>query len=1174
MICDLFHDAAEIDQVEILHDMKIKCDVANTSVTFSLSTDENAAKDRTRQIHEKERIKLLSSVASATAGLVKAAEDSGGSTISQTQTDFEVLAATCEAILLHGLKESMLQMVANTSPYLRLWNIIELLGESHTETGGLVASVMSSLTHGTTGYKRSVSQTKGLAVQPQTSAHLRGREKVMVGMFIRLCIIHHLMHSLIMFMVRERVLVAEFYESWAVVNRGDEIDICLDLLRSCNVVMYSLDAADQVLADKRFHPTKVAEGVEAKPLGQSEVLSRFAKFGVRQRRLLFGTSGVCAHVDAGGKLYGAMGYLSLMVENNHKVLAWTPFQPFYEPLIDMDSNQPKRVKIPISFTKPARPTTADSPSTHFNAIRRRRLPSRSGISQSDSKDNSTNAYALTGINTSTTPQDTVSFQPESPEKLKSHDISKINMTSRTANSHKVQLGGIDLPSRTRSSTIPRTGSITEGLIPVRSFRIEVRNIKFLGYHRDVDGLYLHQHLSVNSAEQKLGKRTIKSLAKSPRNDNAEVDIGRSVRTSLTRQTNLSPREDTSTVTPARTRHVKGDHDSIASMCSTNPVKEKGELIISSASHTTAHTKLTQRKCVSCENDKAVNGSVSVSEGMDDGPSGASVGVVAGAAMSMCGHKVEGVRTCSGEWRCMPASSQISTQLDRGYLRVQPKPEYDTDDPLPVLHFHNGNLDAFLSALKQYASKKSPGLTTEGGSDNSPQGTPKDSPPCKQLSSPHITRQSAKQEIRGAIDWLRSTASKAINAVVTEIEADRSQTKARNKAESIQRLLEQRTFSEVDRSNEEVFSARLEAAKLLYSDQERSEFPRLSHVTENVYEGGVTLSALGLRMNSREVIPEQTFRELVYFNGIAPAARGTVWRFLLGLYPFESNEDDRKKILNAKREEYWGLKGRWLCDGGSALDEDERESLQTEKEMIEKDVVRTDRKSSFLKGENNPNLAIMVEILVTYILYMPELGYVQGMSDLLAPLLQILENEADGFWCFVGYMEKMKSLYTIGNDVGIPQSILYLRQLLDVYDPDLHRFLEQQQVVGMFFTYRWFLLNFKREFDADAAIKLWEITWSEHLTPYFNIFIALAILISYREALLSGHLFGNDILEFVSQLANIMDSDEILSLAKAYAGYSLQSSSMPPVLKSSLFPMLAVQLQSEPLDGMDPRDILS
>ena len=34
------------------------------------------------------------------------------------------------------------------------------------------------------------------------------------------------------------------------------------------------------------------------------------------------------------------------------------------------------------------------------------------------------------------------------------------------------------------------------------------------------------------------------------------------------------------------------------------------------------------------------------------------------------------------------------------------------------------------------------------------------------------------------------------------------------------------------------------------------------------------------------------------------------------------------------------------------------------------------------------------------------GYVQGMSDLLSPILVLMEDEVEAFWCFVGFMERM------------------------------------------------------------------------------------------------------------------------------------------------------------------------
>ena len=56
------------------------------------------------------------------------------------------------------------------------------------------------------------------------------------------------------------------------------------------------------------------------------------------------------------------------------------------------------------------------------------------------------------------------------------------------------------------------------------------------------------------------------------------------------------------------------------------------------------------------------------------------------------------------------------------------------------------------------------------------------------------------------------------------------------------------------------------------------------------------------------------------------------------------------------------------------------------------------------------------------LFSPITGYVQGMSDLLSPILVIMENEVDAFWCFAGFMELVVSIYKIYDDYHFILSI--------------------------------------------------------------------------------------------------------------------------------------------------------
>lgn len=45
------------------------------------------------------------------------------------------------------------------------------------------------------------------------------------------------------------------------------------------------------------------------------------------------------------------------------------------------------------------------------------------------------------------------------------------------------------------------------------------------------------------------------------------------------------------------------------------------------------------------------------------------------------------------------------------------------------------------------------------------------------------------------------------------------------------------------------------------------------------------------------------------------------------------------------------------------------------------------------------------ILLNYAAMHPDIGYIQGMSDLLSPILSTVQEESDAYWCFKGSMQQ-------------------------------------------------------------------------------------------------------------------------------------------------------------------------
>jgi hypothetical protein len=151
------------------------------------------------------------------------------------------------------------------------------------------------------------------------------------------------------------------------------------------------------------------------------------------------------------------------------------------------------------------------------------------------------------------------------------------------------------------------------------------------------------------------------------------------------------------------------------------------------------------------------------------------------------------------------------------------------------------------------------------------------------------------------------------------------------------------------------------------------------------------------------------------------------------------------------------------------------------------VHRTDRTVTFFAGDDmlnpdpdaiggtNANLETMKDMLLTYVMtYNPDLGYVQGMSDLVAPIFVVMGDEAMTFWAFVQFMDRMKSNFYVDQS-GMHNQLTNLESLIRFMDPLLAMHFEKTESTNLFFCFRWLLVWFKREFKWGDVMRLWEVS---------------------------------------------------------------------------------------------------
>ncbi|KAL4384332.1 hypothetical protein GQ457_15G027380 [Hibiscus cannabinus] len=266
------------------------------------------------------------------------------------------------------------------------------------------------------------------------------------------------------------------------------------------------------------------------------------------------------------------------------------------------------------------------------------------------------------------------------------------------------------------------------------------------------------------------------------------------------------------------------------------------------------------------------------------------------------------------------------------------------------------------------------------------------------------------------------------------------------------------------------------------------------------------------------------------GGIHPSIRGEVWEFLLGCYDPESTFDERDQIRQHRRVQYARWKnecreifpvigsGKYITapvitDDGQPIQEplvlletipgSDANNADTVNKLLPRgpfdkkviqwlltlhqiglDVIRTDRTLVFY--EKQENLSKLWDILSVYAWIDTDVGYGQGMSDLCSPMIILLEDEADAFWCFERLMRRLRGNFRYTkNSVGVETQLGYLAAVTQVIDPKLHHHFETLGGGNYVFAFRMLMVLFRREFSFCDSLYLWEMMWALEYDP--NLF---------------------------------------------------------------------------------------
>lgn len=310
-----------------------------------------------------------------------------------------------------------------------------------------------------------------------------------------------------------------------------------------------------------------------------------------------------------------------------------------------------------------------------------------------------------------------------------------------------------------------------------------------------------------------------------------------------------------------------------------------------------------------------------------------------------------------------------------------------------------------------------------------------------------------------------------------------------------------------------------------------------------------------------------------FEGIPDDSglRSIYWKLLLGYLPDE-------KVLwydtvVEERKQYKELKEYFLVPLRAELEKKASNRGYRSEDLdrltvIKNDVHRTLPDLHFFSvgGSGTKHGEALVNILFVYSKTNTAIQYVQGMNEILAPILYVLctdppcetleDVEADAFFCFSHLMAEIDGCFCRRLDESMldtHSTIGKYNALLATLDPELFVHFKQVGLDPRFYSLRWLSLLFSQELQLPDTLRLWDSLFADERRFEFLLFFACAMVISHKQELMrSGFAEALELLQNYPPL----DVVEVIKFAKHMRVTTPREKLLPRALEATVIALSA------------------